>query len=152
LIDNPYHVTSDIEATLATKSVLHWRLVLVAYVIVFGSAILLGFAWGIVAFGVYFFLGASADASYMPALASVLGWLVSLAPVMIGTVFICRSIDQSRVQNCLLLAFLNLLACLPFVSWENEQLIWSGVYHLVELTLAVAVGASWNRLSQVRLA
>jgi hypothetical protein len=100
-----------------------------------------------VGFGVYLAIGPSADDFYKGPIASILGWCVGIVPFTIGLVYVCRTVEDSRVSNCLVVAALSVVTTIPFILFDEDPFDWTvAIYYSIEFILAGAVGAAWPRI------
>lgn len=131
----------------SSRIVLHWKPVLIGFAIAFLGGCALAILWGMVGFGVYLAIGPSADDFYKGPIAATLGWCVGIVPFAIGLVYVCRTVEDSRVSNCLVVAAFSLATAIPFILFDEDPFDWTvAIYYLVEFVLAGAIGAAWPRI------
>jgi hypothetical protein len=117
---------------------------LIGFAIGFIGGCILAVLWGIVGLAVYQLIGATADAFYEGPIASILGWCIGFVPFVIGLVYVCRTIEDSKVANCLVVAALSIATAIPFIFMDEDPFEWTvAIYYLFEVGLAGAIGAAW---------
>lgn len=87
---------------------IEWRVIAVAYAISFVAGIVIGGAWGILAFLVASLSSEVVVGVLSSPLGYILGFVVSLIPVVVGAVYLVRSVDHAESKHCIVFGGVSL--------------------------------------------
>jgi hypothetical protein len=120
--------------------------VLIGFGIGFIGSCIAAALWGIVGFAVFITFGDAANIFYESPIAWIVAWCLTLTPFAIGLIYLCRSVEDSRLTNCLVVAALSVATAIPFSLLDEDPFDPTVViYYAIEVALALLIGIFWNR-------
>lgn len=119
---------------------------LIAFAISLLAGMALGFLFVLVGFAAYTAAPDSANAFYDSPLAALVGFVVGLIPVVIGAVFLTRTVRLRPYLHVTLFGILNvLIAAVSIPFFPDDPITTSDVAYLLVL-VPVSLGTCWATL------
>lgn len=125
---------------------IEWRPVLIAFVISVLAGAALGFAWGIVGFAAFFAARDFAATFYESPFATIAGFMVGLIPIVVGAIYLTRSVTRHPYEHAAIFGGLNALLAILLIPFFQDELttILDAVYFVI--VVPVALVSCWCTL------
>lgn len=127
---------------------IEWGIIYRAVVVVFAATFVLGAACGILARFLGVSLSKAAAAGLMQsAWPYVVGFLIGLVPLVIGSIYLADRLERDEKRHCLILGVIDLAASLVFKAGFSREptSFWEVVYYLSIIPTTVAIGWWYSR-------
>ena len=112
----------------------NWRAIASAFIVTFVLEAVTGGVWGV--FGLFLFLSGSEGAvkAVLSPTGYVVGFVVSLVPVVIGTLFLLRSVSHEQKQHCLLLGIFLVSVSLGLgLATHKLDFAWHDIFYYLAI-------------------